>query len=168
METIHSNLISGQKWNQHFLSSVFQLSALISLWVYRHREGRILACPLCTSSMSLLPVCKATHCWIQSRSFPGNWSHRQDGNGKREKPNWGNTPFSYEKLSQGDNTLHSLLLKKAHACEWTQFPNKKMCSKNLHALDGTYFQLWTKCRVWSQSMPAENAARQNEVWLDWI
>ncbi len=63
---------------------VFTVSAwaLISLWVYRHREGRILACPLCTSSMSLLPVCKATHGWIQSCSFPGNWSLRQDGNGK--------------------------------------------------------------------------------------
>lgn len=44
-----------------------------------------------------------------------------------------------------------------------QLANKKKFTKNEHAQNGTYFQLWTKCRVWSQSMPAENAARKGEV-----
>lgn len=91
---------------------VFTVSVwvLISLGVYRHREGRILACPLCTSSMSLLPVCKATHGWIQSCSFPGNWSLRQDWNGKRKNLIEEILIF-HIKISQRNNK-HSFTAKK--------------------------------------------------------
>ncbi len=93
---------------------VFTVSAwaLISLWVYRHREGRILACPLCTSSMSLLPVCKATHGWIQSCSFPGNWSLRQDGNGKMKNLIEEILLFSNKNFSQENNKHCCSLLNK--------------------------------------------------------
>ncbi len=58
--------------------------------------------------------------------------------------------------------------KNMHNVTEYSFLIKRDVNKNVHALEGTYFQLWTKCRVWSQSMPAENAARQGEVWLDLI
>lgn len=139
---------------------------LLALWSTDGRGSRTLSpectCNLksqCVSAMCLkaLPARSLSLCCLLGNPSLGQ---SQQGNSNREREK--KKICSVEIFLCPFNMCYIPLATRPIICDHTLRCSVWLVGWNNYSTY-TYFQLWTKCRVWSRSKPAENAAEREKM-----